>query len=70
MKNKKLQCDIGSGTFHESINSSLIVQGKIRRLEILKMIKLVKLIFKHVRSFKEKIKTDFCSFIMENKKSM
>jgi hypothetical protein len=32
MKNKKLQCDIGSGMAHEPANSSLILQGKMRRL--------------------------------------
>ena len=69
MKNKKLQCDIGSGTVQESVNSSLVLQGKMRRLEILKMVKLVKLIFRHVRSYKEKIKADLCSLVVENKKS-
>ena len=34
------------------------------------MIKLVKLIFRHVRSFQKMLKSDLCKFIEENKKSI
>lgn len=55
MINKKLQCDIGSSNIEKYTDSTITLEGKKRRLAILKVIKLLRLVFKQARSSQEKI---------------
>jgi hypothetical protein len=56
MCNKKVQCSIGAGFSFASENKLGAVENKQRRLEILKVIKLTRIIFRQLRSQEKKIK--------------
>ena len=56
MKNKKLQCDIGCGYASVAVENPSTLQAKKQRLEILKMIKLLRVLFKSLRGEREKMK--------------
>lgn len=56
MCNKKVQCSIGAGFSFASENKLGAVESKQRRLEILKVIKLTRIIFRQLRSQERKIR--------------
>ena len=58
MINKKTQCDIGSGASGISFEATFRAQSKKEQLHMLKMIKLLRLVFRSLRSQKDKMKED------------